>query len=92
MSKNLYYIIGGLVIAIVGIGYTISSSKNDTSNSSVKEPRSANSNVRDYRKGIISDYWDSKYPGTQSGGSKRKKNIKTKQKNKKNINILSNNF
>ena len=56
MSKNLYYIIGGLVIAIVGIGYTISSSKNDTSNSSVKEPRSANSNVRDYRKGIISDY------------------------------------
>ena len=85
----IYYIVGGAIFA-GAIGYTMYSSSDDTS--SVKEPRSANSNVRDYRKGIISDYWDSKYPGTQSGGSKRKKNIKTKQKNKKNINILSNNF
>ena len=83
MNKNLYYIIGGLVVALAGIGYTISSSIVGTSNSSVKEPRSANSNVSDYRKGIIGDYWDSKYPGTQAGGSKRKRKNKNKTKKQK---------
>jgi hypothetical protein len=71
----IYYIVGGAVFA-GAIGYTMYSSSDDTS--SVKEPRSANSNVSNYRKGIINDYWSSKYPGTQSGGSKRKR------KNKKN--------
>lgn len=78
MNENLYYIIGGLVVVLAGIGYTISSSSDDTS--SIKEPRSANSNISNYRKGIISDYWEQKYPGTQSGGSKRK--IKRKGINK----------
>jgi hypothetical protein len=83
MSKNLYYIIGGLVVVLAGIGYTVSNSMVDTSNSSVKEPRSANSNVSDYRKGIIGDYWDQKYPGTQSGGSKRKRKARNKTKKQK---------
>jgi hypothetical protein len=83
MSKNLYYIIGGLVVVLAGIGYTVSNSMVDTSNSSVKEPRSANSNVSNYRKGIIGDYWDSKYPGTQAGGSKRKRKNKNKTKKQK---------
>jgi hypothetical protein len=78
MSKNLYYIIGSLVVVLAGVGYTISSSSNDIS--SVKEPRSANNNVRNYRKDIINNFWENKYPGTQAGGSKRKyKNKKTKK-------------
>jgi hypothetical protein len=80
MSKNLYYIIGGLVVVLAGIGYTNSISFNDTS--SVKESRSANNNVRDYRKGIINDYWEKQYPGTQSGGSKRKRKYKGKKTKK----------
>ena len=81
MSKNLYYIIGGLVVVLAGIGYTNSSSFNDTS--SVKEPRSANSNVSSYRKGILNNYWDQKYPGTQGGGSKRKRKYKGKKTKKR---------
>ena len=81
MNKNLYYIIGGLVVVLAGVGYTIVSSSDDTS--SVKEPRSANSNVSNYRKGIIGNYWDQKYPGTQSGGSKRKRKNKNKTKKQK---------
>jgi len=76
----IYYIVGGAVFA-AAIGYTMYSSSDDTS--SVKEPRSANSNVSDYRKGIIGDYWDSKYPGTQAGGSKRKRKNKNKTKKQK---------
>ena len=76
----IYYIVGGAVFA-GAIGYTMYSSSDDTT--SVKEPRSANSNVSDYRKGIIGDYWDSKYPGTQAGGSKRKRKNKNKTKKQK---------
>ncbi len=76
----IYYIVGGAVFA-GAIGYTMYSSSDDTS--SVKEPRSANSNVSNYRKGIIGDYWDSKYPGTQAGGSKRKRKNKNKTKKQK---------
>ena len=83
MSKNLYYIIGGLVVVLAGIGYTVSNSMVDTSTSTIKEPRSANSNVRDYRKCIIGDYWDSKYPGTQAGGSKRKRKGKSRKTKKR---------
>jgi len=83
MSKNLYYIIGGLVVVLAGVGYTISSSSNDTT--SIKEPRSANSNVSNYRKGIINDYWGSKYPDTQAGGSKRKRIYKNKKTKKRYI-------
>jgi hypothetical protein len=76
----IYYIVGGAVFA-GAIGYTMYSSSDDTS--SVKEPRSANSNVSDYRKGIINDYWSSKYPDTQAGGSKRKRKNKNKTKKQK---------
>ena len=76
----IYYIVGGAVFA-GAIGYTMYSSSDDTS--SVKEPRSASSNVSNYRKGIISDYWDQKYPGTQAGGSKRKRKGSNKTKKQK---------
>ena len=33
--------------------------------------------------GIISDYWDSKYPGTQAGGSKRKRKGKSRKTKKR---------
>jgi hypothetical protein len=82
MTKNLSYIIGGTVLfAGIGIIYYLSTPSDDTS--SIKEPRSANNNVSNYRKGIINNYWEDKYPGTQSGGSKRKRKIKPKTKTKK---------
>jgi hypothetical protein len=81
MNKNVYYIIGGLVVVLAGVGYTNSASSNDTS--SVKELRSANNNVRDYRKGVINDYWSSKYPDTQAGGSKGKRKYKGKKTKKR---------
>jgi hypothetical protein len=78
MSKNLYYIIGSLVVVLAGVGYTISSSSNDIS--SVKEPRSANNNVRNYRKDIINNFWENKYSGTQAGGSKRNEKCRNKKR------------
>ena len=65
----------------IGIIYKFSFSSDDTS--SIKEPNSANNNVSNYRKGIINNYWEEKYPGTQSGGSKRKKKNKKTKKTKK---------
>jgi len=82
MNNNLL-IIGGVIFAIsigIGYGYAVNNSSDDTS--SIKEPRSANNNVSNYRKGIINNYWEEKYPGTQSGGSKRKKKNKNKKTKK----------
>ena len=83
MTKNLSYIIGGAVFfAAIVIIRNLSISSDDTS--SVKEPRSANDNVSSYRKGIINNYWEERHPGTQSGGSKRKRKIRKSKKSKKN--------
>lgn len=82
MTKNLSYIIGGTVLfAAIGIIYKFSFSSNDTS--SVKETRSANDNISAYRKGVINNYWEERYPGTQSGGSKRKRKPKSKKTKKR---------
>ena len=82
MTKNLSYIIGGTVLfAAIGIIYKFSFSSDDTS--SVKEPRSKDSNVSAYRKGIIGNYWEERHPGTQSGGSKKKRKIRKSKKTKK---------
>jgi hypothetical protein len=81
MTKNLSYIIGGTVLfAAIGIIYKFSFSSDDTS--SVKEPRSKDSNVSAYRKDIIGNYWGEKYPETQ-GGSKRKRKSKNKKTKKR---------
>jgi len=82
MNENLFIIIGAVLVTSIGIIYATNSPSDDTT--LIKEPRSANKNVSDYRKNIISNYWEEKYPGTQSGGSKRKrKNKKPKNKTKK---------
>ena len=82
MTKNLSYIIGGTVlVAAIGIIYKFSFSSDDTS--SVKEPRSKDSNVSAYRKDIIGNYWEERHPGTQSGGSKRKRKPKSKKTKKR---------
>jgi hypothetical protein len=82
MTKNLSYIIGGTVLfAAIGIIYKFSFSSDDTS--SIKEPRSANDNISAYRKGIINNYWEERHPGTQSGGSKRKRKPKNKKTKKR---------
>ena len=82
MTKNLSYIIGGAVFfAAIVIIRKLSISSDDTS--SVKEPRSKDSNVSAYRKGIIGNYWEERHPGTQSGGSKRKSKSKKSKKIRK---------
>jgi len=82
MTKNLSIIIGGAVlVAAVGIIYKLSFTSDDTS--SVKEPRSKDSNVSAYRKDIIGNYWEERHPGTQSGGSKRKRKPKNKKTKKR---------
>ena len=82
MTKNLSYIIGGAVFfAAIVIIRKLSMSSDDTS--SVKEPRSANDNVKEHRQNILNNYWEEKYPGTQSGGSKRKRKPKNKKTKKR---------
>jgi hypothetical protein len=82
MTKNLSYIIGGTVLfAAIGIIYKFSFSSDDAT--SIKEPRSANDNVKGHRQNILNNYWEEKYPGTQSGGSKRKRKTKNKKTKKR---------
>ena len=79
MTKNLSIIIGGAVlVAAVGIIYKLSFTSDDIS--SVKEPRSKDSNVNAYRKDIIGNYWGAKYPETQGGSKRKRKNKKQKTK------------